>query len=60
MIEPFIQRGAQALLLKGQDVDSELTEATKYWNIEAETVPSKTNAFGRILIVRGLSRRKRP
>jgi 16S rRNA (guanine527-N7)-methyltransferase len=27
-------RGAKALFLKGQDVASELTEATKYWNIK--------------------------
>jgi 16S rRNA (guanine527-N7)-methyltransferase len=60
LIAPIIEKGAQALLPKGQDLDIELTEATKYWNIEAETVPSKTNAFGRILIVRGLSRRKKP
>jgi 16S rRNA (guanine527-N7)-methyltransferase len=57
MIEPFIQRGAQALLLKGQDVDSELTEATKYWNIQSNLVPSRTSATGRIVVIRGLARR---
>ena len=57
LTEPFLTNGAQALLLKGQDVDAELTEAAKYWNIEADIVPSRTSAKGRILIVRGLSRR---
>jgi 16S rRNA (guanine527-N7)-methyltransferase len=57
LAEPFLTNGAQALLLKGQDVDAELTEAARYWNIEADIVPSRTSAKGRILIVRGLSRR---
>jgi 16S rRNA (guanine527-N7)-methyltransferase len=57
MIAPFVKKGAKALLLKGQDLDSELTKATKSWNIEAERVPSKTSKAGRILIVHALSRR---
>ncbi len=40
--EPAVKQGAQALFLKGQDVDSELTEATKYWNIEPKLHPSLT------------------
>jgi 16S rRNA (guanine527-N7)-methyltransferase len=59
LIEPILKKGAQALLPKGQDLDTELTEATKYWNIDAETAPSKTSPTGRILIVRRLSRRKK-
>jgi len=57
MIAPFLKKGAKALLLKGQDLDMELTEATKHWNIEAESVPSKTSETGRILIVHTLSKR---
>jgi 16S rRNA (guanine527-N7)-methyltransferase len=59
LIAPILEKGAKGLLPKGQDLDTELTEATKYWNIEAEIVPSKTSLSGRILIVHGLSRRKR-
>jgi len=59
LIAPILKKGAQAILPKGQDLDTELTEATKYWNIETEIVPSKTNPTGRILIVRGLSKRKK-
>jgi 16S rRNA (guanine527-N7)-methyltransferase len=59
LIAPILEKGAQALLPKGQDLDTELTDATKYWNIEAEIVPSKTSPSGRILIVHGLSRRKK-
>lgn len=40
--EPFVKQGAQALFLKGQDVESELTEATKYWNIEPKLHHSQT------------------
>jgi 16S rRNA (guanine527-N7)-methyltransferase len=34
LAEPLLGKGAKALFLKGQDVESELTEATKYWNIK--------------------------
>src|SRR6266403_4032659 len=36
LAEPLVRRGAKALFLKGQDVEAELTEATKYWNIEPQ------------------------
>jgi 16S rRNA (guanine527-N7)-methyltransferase len=57
IIAPFLKKGAKALLPKGQDLDIELTKATKHWNIEAESVPSKTSKTGRILIVHALTRR---
>jgi 16S rRNA (guanine527-N7)-methyltransferase len=60
MIAPFLKKGAKALLPKGQDLDIELTKATKRWNIDAETVPSNTSKAGRILIVHALSRRSPP
>lgn len=56
---PLISKGAVGLFPKGQDVDAELTEAAKYWNIEAERVPSRTNQDGRIVIVRNLTPRVR-
>lgn len=56
LVAPFLERGAKALLLKGQDVDAELTEATKYWNIKYERAPSITDPSGRILIVQELHR----
>ena len=40
--EPLVQKGAKALFLKGQDVESELTEATKYWTISPRLQPSLT------------------
>ncbi len=53
---PLIARGAVGLFPKGQDVDAELTEAAKYWSIEAAKVPSKTSPEGCVVVVRGLRR----
>jgi 16S rRNA (guanine527-N7)-methyltransferase len=56
---PWIDRGAVGVFPKGQDVDVELTEAAKYWTIEASIVPSKTSSDGRIVVIRGLHARRR-
>jgi 16S rRNA (guanine527-N7)-methyltransferase len=56
LAEPFIAQGALGLFLKGQDVDNELTEASKSWNVEASIVESRTDRSGRILIVRKANR----
>ena len=37
---PLLKRGAVGLFPKGQGVDAELTEATKYWRLETTLVPS--------------------
>jgi 16S rRNA (guanine527-N7)-methyltransferase len=47
--EPLIKKGAKALFLKGQDVEVELTEATKYWNIEPHLHASRTGGHGWIV-----------
>jgi 16S rRNA (guanine527-N7)-methyltransferase len=57
---PLIARGAVAIFPKGQDVEAELTEAAKYWTIEATKAPSKTSPQGCILIIRGLKARSGP
>jgi 16S rRNA (guanine527-N7)-methyltransferase len=56
---PLLSRGTLGLFPKGQDVVAELTEASKYWNINHTLVPSRTDSKGRIVIVRGLERRQR-
>jgi 16S rRNA (guanine527-N7)-methyltransferase len=48
---PLVDNHAEALFLKGQDVDKELTEATKYWNISAHMIQSKTDPDGRIVSI---------
>ena len=57
LAEPLLKTGAQALFPKGQDVEAELTLASKYWNIETTLVPSKTNRKARIVVVRKAERR---
>ncbi len=59
-LAPMVENGAQAILLKGQHLDDELAEASRYWKIRADIVPSKTSPTGKILIVRDLSRSRRP
>jgi len=59
-VAPWLKSGVQALLPKGQDVEVELTEAAKYWKIEADLVASRTNPAGRIVVVRALRRAKAP
>jgi 16S rRNA (guanine527-N7)-methyltransferase len=40
--EPLMRNGAKALFPKGQDVEAELTEAAKYWNIWPQLHQSRT------------------
>ena len=54
---PLLKKGAQGLFLKGQDVEAELTQASKCWTIEHQLVPSKTHPYGRIVVVRSAERR---
>ncbi|OYW25867.1 MAG: 16S rRNA (guanine(527)-N(7))-methyltransferase RsmG [Caulobacter sp. 12-67-6] len=53
---PYLHRGALGLFLKGQDVASELSEAEKAWNFDAELRPSQSDPRGRIVQVKRLSR----
>ena len=48
---PFLSKGARGLFHKGQDVDVELTEATKSWKIKACKHPSCTDSQAVILEV---------
>jgi len=55
--EPLIRKGGKALFLKGQDVESELTEATKYWNIKPQLHSSRTGGHGWIVELDRIERR---
>ena len=57
LAEPLMKTGVVGLFPKGQDVETELTEAAKYWNIETELVPSRTSTQGRVVVVRNARRR---
>jgi 16S rRNA (guanine527-N7)-methyltransferase len=52
---PFVSRGAVALFPKGQDIDAELTDAAKYWRVEASKVASKTSPESSIVVIRSLA-----
>jgi 16S rRNA (guanine527-N7)-methyltransferase len=56
--EPLLKKGVQGLFPKGQDVEAELTEASKYWKIEMVLLPSKTSQDGRIVVVKTAERRR--
>ncbi len=56
LAHPFLKSGAQALFLKGQDVDQELTDAAKYWRIQSTKHTSLTDSLGIILAVQEVSR----
>ena len=51
---PLLKGGAIGLFPKGQDVDVELTDAAKYWRLDASKVPSKTSPAGSIVVIRNL------
>jgi 16S rRNA (guanine527-N7)-methyltransferase len=53
---PFLENGAVGYFHKGQDVDAELTDATKSWKMRLETYPSKTDSRGVILVVKEAQR----
>lgn len=53
---PYLKAGALGLFLKGQDVASDLEEATRSWEYEADVVPSRSDERGRIVRVRRLGR----
>jgi 16S rRNA (guanine527-N7)-methyltransferase len=55
--EPLLKRGAVGLFHKGQDVDSEVNEATKFWKIGAIIRhTSMTDSDGAILEVKEITR----
>jgi len=54
----MLSGGALGLFPKGQDVGAELTQAAKYWNIDYTLAPSRTDSLARIVVVRGLERRR--
>jgi 16S rRNA (guanine527-N7)-methyltransferase len=56
---PYLMEGAQGLFLKGQDVVADMTEAARYWEYEADVVPSLSDPGGRIVRVKRLGRARK-
>ena len=57
---PLIAGGAVGLFPKGQDVEAELTETSKYWTVQADLVPSRTSPEGTVVRVRSLRPQSEP
>jgi 16S rRNA (guanine527-N7)-methyltransferase len=55
--EPLIKKGTKALFLKGQDVEAELTEATRYWKMKPNLHSSRTGGQGWIVELDHIERR---
>ena len=56
---PYLLAGAQGLFLKGQDVVADMSEAARYWEYEADVIPSLSDERGRIVRVRRLGRARK-
>ncbi|HEY0438130.1 MAG TPA: RsmG family class I SAM-dependent methyltransferase, partial [Phenylobacterium sp.] len=56
---PYLQSGATGLFLKGQDVVSEMREGARYWEYDADVIPSKSDSRGRIVRVKRLGRARK-
>jgi 16S rRNA (guanine527-N7)-methyltransferase len=56
--DSLLKTGAVGLFLKGQDIDAELTEASKSWRIEASKLPSVTDPGAHLLMVRSVESRR--
>jgi 16S rRNA (guanine527-N7)-methyltransferase len=56
---PLLKRGAQGLFPKGQDVEAELTQATKCWSIQASLVPSRTDPKSRVVVIREIKPKRK-
>jgi 16S rRNA (guanine527-N7)-methyltransferase len=55
--EPFLGSGTICLFLKGEQVDAELTAATKRWNMEIERISSRSDPKGALLRIAHVRRR---
>ncbi|RZJ18234.1 MAG: 16S rRNA (guanine(527)-N(7))-methyltransferase RsmG [Brevundimonas sp.] len=54
--QPYLQRGAQGLFLKGEKAEAELLEAAKVWQFESDLIVSRSDPRGRIVHIRSLRR----
>ena len=55
---PYLTNGALGLFLKGQDVESELTEATKCWKFQSSLRPSLSSPASHVLVIEGTPRER--
>ena len=54
--QPYLQRGARGLFLKGEKAELEVAEARRVWHFDADLSVSRSDPRGRIVSVRSLRR----
>ena len=54
--QPYLQRGAQGLFLKGEKAEAELIVARQVWQFDSDLSVSRSDPRGRIVSVRSLRR----
>ena len=54
--QPYLQRGAQGLFLKGEKAEAELIAARQIWQFDSDLSVSRSDPRGRIVSVRSLRR----
>ena len=54
--QPYFQRGAKGLFLKGEKAEAELKQAASVWNFDSDLTVSRSDARGRIVSVGSLRR----
>jgi 16S rRNA (guanine527-N7)-methyltransferase len=57
LASPYLHSQSVLLLLKGQDFEHEVREASKLWYFDVDDSPSVTDPGGRVLAIRGVSRK---
>jgi 16S rRNA (guanine527-N7)-methyltransferase len=56
--QPYLQRGARGLFLKGEKAELEVAEARRVWQFDDDLSVSRSDPRGRIVSVRSLRRVK--
>ena len=56
--QPYLQRGARGLFLKGEKAELEVAEARRVWQFDCDLSVSRSDPRGRIVSVRSLRRVK--
>ena len=54
--QPYLQRGAHGLFLKGEKAELEVAEARRVWQFDCDLSVSRSDPRGRIVSVRSLRR----
>jgi len=55
---PYLKKGAIGLFLKGQDLETELAEASKVWKFQSDSLPSLSSDSGQIWVVEAAPRER--